>query len=674
MSFDIQQENIVNINAHAPLISFSISSSKFISELIEVVEKIKKERTPKAATVYSVKTKKDVIKSTKRVSNRISTKDSQITDIINKYLFDVIKTKSRHRKYSFTLLDHHYDIVSYEEGGFFKKHRDYQWFYSPGRIQMSCLIGLKDTIKGGGTQIWYPNSYAKFREEKNKLFNETSKKGGVVIFPSHWFHSGETIIEGEKEILFINLSFIIPDNYSYNAKDYFRNTYGGNTIGSRVAIKWAGGTYYNGTVTDYTENGNYKYEITYDDNDVRRYNFTDMRILGPMFVNANGNHHIKLLLRSEKKSEEESITKIITSNKKEIDIDMRCLRNTLLEIEIDFCKLENKDILIDYSNDEIDILIKYLNNYNLPLPLLESYSKNSKYKRKYLDIIQKETGLLLESIKIGLKTNVSTMKMVDNLISKKTKCALWSSYIPWSFNLVNQKNNLIPFVIINEYVDKTHQNTFFSLYNFNLFSEKDISSFKKNLFKNGWFWNSCNLKKSIENFINELQNSHLKQGVTSNSYISVEKKHIIPCKDNDKKTPSKKVTDIKDSSNNWVSIVKKKKWKKKKNVYNIPSIAFNEYFGEIIKEIYNYLGKNSLMVESSTSEVERYKNRYYSLIHNDYDSYSDYESDGYCNGRDDYGGYHRKYATQLITVRYGLYRYSPTEISNKLHKSNNFSS
>ena len=660
MAFDIQQENIVNINANAPLISFSSSSSKFIPELIDVVEKIKKERISKAATVYSVKNKKDIIKPSKRVSNRISTKDIRITDIINKHLIGVWRERIL-QKYSFTLLDHHYDIVSYKEGGFFKKHRDYQWFYSPGRIQMSCLIGLKDTIKGGGTQIWYPKSYSKFKKDKNKLFNETSKKGGVVIFPSHWFHSGEPIIEGEKEILFINLSFIIPDNYLYNTSNYFLNTDGENIIGSRVAIKWNRGTYYNGNVTDYTENEQYKYEITYDDNYVRRYNFTIVDIIGPVFVNAHGNHHIKLLFRSEKISKEKSITKIITSNNKEINIDMCCLRNTLLEIEIDFCKLENKDILIDYTNDEIDILIKYLNNYNLPLSLLESYSNNSKYKRKYLDIIQKETGLLPESIKCGLKSNVSTMKMINNLLSNKTKCALWSSFIPWSFNLVNQKNNLIPFVIINEYVDKNHHNTFFSLYNFNIFFEKDISSFNENIaLKNDCFWKSGNLKKNIEIFINELQNSHLKKGETPNPYISVEKKHIIPYKNNDKKNSSKKVADIKGSIGNWVSIVKKKKWKK--NVYNIPSIAFKEQFGRIIKEIYDYLGKNSLMVESSTSDVERYKNRYYSLIHNDYNSYSDYESDGYCNGRDDYGGYHRKYATQLITVRYGLYRYSfPTD-------------
>ena len=644
MSFDIQHENIVNINKIAPLLNFSISSPKFISELIDVVEKIKKERIPKAATVYSVKNKKDAVKPSKRVSNRISTKDIRITDIINKYLIGVWRERML-QKYNFSLLDHHYDIVSYKEGGFFKKHRDYQWFYSPGRIQMSCLIGLKDTIKGGGTQIWYPKSYSKFKKDKNKLFNETSKKGGVVIFPSHWFHSGEPIIEGEKEILFINLSFIIPDNYLYNTSNYFLNTDGENIIGSRVAIKWMGGTYYNGIVTDYTENEQYKYEITYDDNYVRRYNFTIVDIIGPVFVNAHGNHHIKLLFRSEKISKEKSITKIITSNNKEINIDMCCLRNTLLEIEIDFCKLENKDILIDYTNDEIDILIKYLNNYNLPLSLLESYSNNSKYKRKYLDIIQKETGLLPESIKIGLKSNISTMKMVDNLLSNKTKCALWSSYIPWSFNLVNQKNNLIPFVIINEYVDKIHHNTFFSLYNFNIFSKKDISSFRKNISQNNnRFWKSCNLKKRIDTFINELQNSHLKQG-----YTPTYKQHIVPHKVIETQNIKKKKVTKKKS---WVTITKKKKG----DIYNIPLIAFDKKFGELIKEIYNYLEQNSLMIESSTTEVERYKNRYYSLIHNDYDDDVGGGDDQYCNGWDDYGGYHRKYATQLITVRYGLYR------------------
>ena len=568
MSFDIQHKNIVNINKDAPLLNFSVSSSELIPELIDIIDKIKEEKKPKTATVYSVKNKIDIIIPSKRVSSRISTKDYRITNILNKYLFKSIPPPY-HQGGSFSLLDHHYDIVSYKKGGFFKKHRDYQWFYSTGRIQMSCLIGLKDTNKGGGTYIWYPKSFSKFKKEKEKLFDETSKKGGVIIFPSHWYHAGKKIIEGEKEILFINLNYKIPENSIHNDFYYLKKN----------------------------------------------------------------------------KKKDNKIINITTIDNKKIEIDIGCLRDTLLEIEIDFNRLQGKKILVDYSSDEIDILIKYITNYNIPLHHINSYTKNPKYRRKYLDIIQKETQLLPESIIIGLISNISTMKMVDNLLTKKTKCGIWSSYISWSFEFVNQKNNFIPFVIINEYVDTFCRNTFFSLYNFNIFSEEDILSFGQNIYKNNdKFWKFRKLKKQIEYFITSLQNSHLKH-----DFVSSEKKHIIPNKVIESEIIKNK---NQKGGKTWVNIAKKKK----KGVYNIPLVAFNKEFGNTIKEIYNYLEENSIIIESSTSEVERYKNRYYTLVHNDYD-YDDYDDDKYCNGYDDeYGGYHRKYATQLITVRYGLYR------------------
>ena len=77
--------------------------------------------------------------------------------------------------------------------------------------------------------------------------------------------------------------------------NYLLSTDGENIIGSRLAIKWAGGTYYNGTVTGYNENEQYKYEITYDDTDVRRYNFNMAGSIGLVAFNTHGNHHVKIV-------------------------------------------------------------------------------------------------------------------------------------------------------------------------------------------------------------------------------------------------------------------------------------------------------------------------------------------------------------------------------------------
>ena len=71
---------------------------------------------------------------------------------------------------------------------------------------------------------------------------------------------------------------------------------GSISIGSRLSIKWAGGIYYTGTVTSYDKNEQFKYKITYDDTDVRRYNFYKGASSEELIaVNSHGDHHVKIL-------------------------------------------------------------------------------------------------------------------------------------------------------------------------------------------------------------------------------------------------------------------------------------------------------------------------------------------------------------------------------------------
>ncbi|HIB76474.1 MAG TPA: 2OG-Fe(II) oxygenase [Flavobacteriales bacterium] len=87
--------------------------------------------------------------------------------------------------------EEHIDIIHYSQEQYFKEHTDFVNTFPHGAIQVSILVGLKDT-KQGGTTIRI--------EDKKTTYDTSIRKGGVLIFNSLLPHSGEPVI-GEKEIL-----------------------------------------------------------------------------------------------------------------------------------------------------------------------------------------------------------------------------------------------------------------------------------------------------------------------------------------------------------------------------------------------------------------------------------------------------------------------------------------
>lgn len=88
----------------------------------------------------------------------------------------------------------HIDLIQYNTGDFFKEHTDFVNQHPHHGEQVTVIVGLEDA-EAGGTQIRESESSA-----EPKMYRESIVKGGVLVFPSHYLHSGEQV-RGKKEIL-----------------------------------------------------------------------------------------------------------------------------------------------------------------------------------------------------------------------------------------------------------------------------------------------------------------------------------------------------------------------------------------------------------------------------------------------------------------------------------------
>jgi len=212
------------------IINFKLSNTD-IDNLKDGVDIVSKKNDFNPATVFSPSELKSKLDKEVRSSFRYSTRDTILEELLLNTVLPIISENS---SYNFELIKNHFDVVMYKEGGKFNKHQDYSWYYAPNRIQMTILIGLND-IKTGGTQVWFPDNYSYESNEKlswadiasdkpkpkifTKIFTETARRGGVLIFPSNWYHSGLEVSGGEKMLLMATLSL----DYSNIINDQITN-------------------------------------------------------------------------------------------------------------------------------------------------------------------------------------------------------------------------------------------------------------------------------------------------------------------------------------------------------------------------------------------------------------------------------------------------------------------
>ena len=113
--------------------------------------------------------------------------------------FDVVNVKS------------HGDVLVYEEGDFFREHRDTIEDKPPlvcpeDYFHYTLLLALYDTEEGGETGIITPMEGV----QKKVLYTETTSKGRFLLFPSEQMHFGNEIKSGTKMILKMDYWINIP--------------------------------------------------------------------------------------------------------------------------------------------------------------------------------------------------------------------------------------------------------------------------------------------------------------------------------------------------------------------------------------------------------------------------------------------------------------------------------
>ena len=420
---DTQYNNFINLDSISPLLCFNLDVN-ITRELDNIIHDcILKESGGllKKATIFSSSLNKDIYQIDKRMSNRLSLKNKEITDFLIKYeLINYLNSKTT--DFSWRLYNNHYDYIEYENNGFFNKHRDFQWVYYPNTIQMTCLIGLENCKDGGETKIWFPKYFDIDNPERERVFDSTCKKGGILIFPSHWYHSGN-LVKDKKRLFMITLlceyHFSVPTkNIEYN-KNYYYQTYA-DIVKNNICLT---NTFKQKEIDD-------EICLLYDDNE-----------------------YIEI------KTKDENVIKVSEDLIKNSNISY------LLNL------YDSKKINLPYTSKELNIVLRYLLGGNISMETLRGHDQD----KTYLEILMELGFLDPLLIEIGNKTNSKTMRILDQLINKKITIGIWSNFQPWMIDIVSKINNIIPFIIINKFQNGNHKYCGIDIYNASFLKYNHIS-------------------------------------------------------------------------------------------------------------------------------------------------------------------------------------------------------
>jgi hypothetical protein len=419
---DTQYNNFINLDSISPLLSFNMDK-KITEELDNTIHKCLLKESGgrlKKATVFSSSLNKDVYQIDKRISNRLSLKNKEITEFLMKAEL-INYLNSRTQNFSWSLYNNHYDYIEYENNGFFNKHRDFQWVYYPNTIQMTCLIGLEDCKSGGETKIWLPKYFDTKNNKKDIIFDSTCKKGGILIFPSHWFHSGN-LVKDKKRLFMMTLLceyHLFPKRIVKCDKINYYQTY-----------------------VDIVKN-----------NLFQNIPFKQKEIDEDICLLEKNSDYIEI------ETSDDNIMKVSENLIKNSNIS--CLLNIY----------DSKKLKLPYTFKEMNIILRYLLEGNISMETLRKKDKD----KSYLDILMSLGFLDPLLIEIGNKTNSKTMRILDKLINKKIKIGIWSNFQPWMIDIVSKIKNIIPFVIINKFHNGTHKYCGMDIYNVSFLKYNHIS-------------------------------------------------------------------------------------------------------------------------------------------------------------------------------------------------------
>lgn len=147
--------------------------------------------------VFNMTTKENELHEELRQSKKVSLNKPELFKLINETIMQDLNKQAKPDGFIMQLVEDEVDLIQYDEGGHFDKHRDFVNFISDQMKCYSLLLCLEGTQEGGETKLYFPDNTVEI--------TETRTTGGCAVFRNEIFHEGCKILKGKKVILKMNI-------------------------------------------------------------------------------------------------------------------------------------------------------------------------------------------------------------------------------------------------------------------------------------------------------------------------------------------------------------------------------------------------------------------------------------------------------------------------------------
>jgi len=175
-------------------------------------------RPPAKAKIYTA-SKGEHVDEAKRRSLAMTGRQDGVFDAVEALLLPRLGGSGARWR----LLRGHYDVLSYDAGDFFLRHRDFAPTSAAGVQQYSALLCLQGGCEGGRTALWTDGRVVES--------DASCVAGDALLFRADVEHEGQVVLRGRKVVLRVDLlrAESHPALPYFEARDRFRLASGGAT-------------------------------------------------------------------------------------------------------------------------------------------------------------------------------------------------------------------------------------------------------------------------------------------------------------------------------------------------------------------------------------------------------------------------------------------------------------
>lgn len=155
----------------------------------------------KPANVFSKKTKKNLFSPENRMAYKVAediTVAEELIETIHEHVMRVVR--SMEGFVDGWIRPDQVEWVRYDKDGFFNLHCDFERYRCNGMTPFTLMIGMTDTVLGGETIV------------EKRLLKGSTRKNGMVLFPSNVLHEGKRVLRGEKMCLKLELLVFLTND------------------------------------------------------------------------------------------------------------------------------------------------------------------------------------------------------------------------------------------------------------------------------------------------------------------------------------------------------------------------------------------------------------------------------------------------------------------------------